>query len=49
MDTQTSPQPVCLNCRVLVELVDLSGVAESREFTIVTARQADFKSGLWVT
>jgi hypothetical protein len=46
MDTQTSPQPVCLNCRVLVELVDLSGVAESREFTIVTARQADFKSGL---
>ena len=46
MDTQTFPQPVCLNCRVLVELVDLSGVAESREFTIVTARQADFKSGL---
>ena len=46
MDTQTSPQPVCLNCRVLVELVDLSGVAESREFTIVSARQADFKSGL---
>ena len=46
MGTLTSPQPVCLNCRVLVELVDLSGEAESHEFTIVTARQADFRSGL---
>jgi hypothetical protein len=46
MDTQTSPQPICLNCRVLVELVDLSGEVDPREFTLVGARQADFKSGL---
>jgi hypothetical protein len=29
-----------------VELVDGSGAAESREFSIVTTKQADFKSGL---
>ena len=46
MDDQVSPQPICLNCHVLVELVDLSGGVEPREFTIVSARQADFKSGL---
>ena len=46
MDTQTSPQPICLNCRVLVELMDVSGAAERREFTLVNAKQADFKSGL---
>ena len=46
MDTQTSPQTICLNCRVLVELVDLSGETESREFRLVGTRQADFKSGL---
>ena len=46
MDTQTSPQSICLNCRVLVELVDLSGEAEPREFSLVGTRQADFKSGL---
>jgi len=46
MDDQASPQPISLNCRVLVELVDLSGQLEPREFTIVTAKQADFKSGL---
>ena len=46
MDTQTSPQSICLNCRVLVELVDVSGAAERREFTLVNAKQADFKSGL---
>jgi len=46
MDTQTSPQSICLNCRVLVELVDLSGEAEPREFSIVGTRQADFKSSL---
>jgi hypothetical protein len=31
---------------VLVELVDSSGEAERREFTIVATEQADFKSGL---
>ena len=46
MDAQPSPQPVSLNCRVLVELVDSSGVAESAEFTLVPAEQADLKSGL---
>ena len=46
MDDQASPQPICLNCHVLVELVDISGGVEPREFTIVTAKQADFKSGL---
>jgi len=37
---------ISLHCRVLVELVDLSGEAERREFTLVTGKQADFKSGL---
>jgi hypothetical protein len=35
-----------LNCRVLVELVESSGESEQREFTLVTAKQADFQSGL---
>jgi len=38
--------PISLNCRVLVDLVDLSREAERREFTLVTGKQADFKSGL---
>jgi hypothetical protein len=46
MDTQSSPQPISLNCRVLVELVDTSGQAERGEFILVPAKQADFKSGL---
>ena len=37
---------ISLNCRVLAELVDSSGEIEQREFTLVTGRQADFKSGL---
>jgi hypothetical protein len=37
---------ITLNCRVLVELVDTSGAVERREFTIVTGKLADFKSGL---
>jgi hypothetical protein len=37
---------ISLHCRVLVELVDSSGEAEQREFTLVTGKQADFKSGL---
>ena len=40
-----SPQ-ISLHSRVLVELVDTSAAGEQREFTIVTAKQADFKSGL---
>ncbi len=35
-----------LNSRVLVELVESSGESEQREFTLVTAKQADFQSGL---
>jgi hypothetical protein len=47
MDTQTSsPQPISLNCRVLVELEDTSGETERREFILVGTEQADFKSGL---
>jgi hypothetical protein len=37
---------IALHSRVTVELVDASGEAERGEFTIVTARQADLKSGL---
>ena len=46
MDAHTSPQTITVNCRVLVELVDTSGQAERREFTLVRSEQADFKSGL---
>jgi hypothetical protein len=38
--------PITYYSRVLVELVDSSGEAERREFTLVTSNQADFKSGL---
>jgi uncharacterized NAD(P)/FAD-binding protein YdhS len=38
--------PIALNCCVLVELVESSGETERREFTLVTAKQADFQSGL---
>ena len=44
MDAQ--PATIKLNSRVLLELVDTSGETERREFTLVPARQADFKSGL---
>lgn len=42
MDTH----PIALHSRVTVELVDASGEAERGEFTLVTAKQADLKSGL---
>ena len=38
--------PIGLNSRVLVEFVESSGESEQREFTLVTAKQADFHSGL---
>ena len=38
--------PVTRHSRVIVELVDNAGEAERREFTLVGAKQADFKSGL---
>jgi len=44
MDAQNLP--ITLHSRMTVELVDSSGQAEQREFTIVTTKQADFKSGL---
>ena len=37
---------ISLNCRVLLDLVDSSGAADRREFTLVTGKQADIKSGL---
>ncbi len=46
MESNHVSLPISLNCRVQVELVDSSGEVEQREFTIVTAKQADFKSGL---
>jgi hypothetical protein len=46
LDIQSQPQPVSLNCRVLVELVDASGQVERQEFMLVPAEQADYKSGL---
>jgi hypothetical protein len=46
MDPKVNMPPISVHCRVLVELVDTSAAVERREFTIVTAKQADFKSGL---
>lgn len=46
MKKGSSSPPISLNCRVQVELVDESGQAEAREFSIVPVRQADLKSGL---
>ena len=44
--TGSSSPPISLNSRVLLELVDVSGQAEQREFRLVPAEQADLKSGL---
>jgi len=46
MESNLPLPPISLHCRLLVELVDSSGEAEQREFTLVTGKQADFKSGL---
>jgi len=46
MESNIHLPPISLHCRVLVELVDLTGEAERREFTLVTGKQADFKTGL---
>ena len=46
LDTSSPSQPISLNCRVIVELVDASGQAERQEFMLVPAEQADYKSGL---
>ena len=46
MAVQPSPQPITLNCRVQVELVDSVGQAEQVEFVLVPSKQADLKSGL---
>ncbi len=45
MDTPQSP-PISLHSRVTVELVDASGQAERGEFTLVTSKRADLRSGL---
>lgn len=46
MESGSHSPRIALNCRIQVELVDASGVTEPREFTLVTGKQADFKSGL---
>ncbi len=46
MEANNKSPRIALHCRVLVELVDSSGAVEQRVFTIVTGKQADFKSGL---
>ena len=46
MESNIHLPPISLHCRVLVELVDFTGEAERREFTLVTGKQADFKTGL---
>ena len=38
--------PITRHSKVLVELIDLSGVAEQVRFTLVASKQADFNSGL---
>jgi len=46
MVAQPASQPITLNCRVQVELVDSVGQAEQVEFVLVPSKQADLKSGL---
>ncbi len=46
MEKQNASLPIALHCRVVVELVDVLGEVEQRAFTIVPAKQADFRSGL---
>jgi hypothetical protein len=46
MTIQNPPQPISLNCRVLLELLDAAGQAERGEYILVPAEQADLKSGL---
>jgi hypothetical protein len=46
MEKQNPSMPIASFSRVLVELVDASGEVEQRAFTIVPAKQADFRSGL---
>jgi hypothetical protein len=46
MESNANAPQIALHCRVLVELVDSNGGVEQREFTIVHAKLADFKSGL---
>ena len=46
MEANISFPLISLNSRVQVELVDLSGETEQREFTLASGKQADFKSGL---
>jgi hypothetical protein len=43
---ETQIPPIGLHAKVTVELVDARGETEQREFTLVGAEQADFKSGL---
>ena len=38
--------PILLGCHVEVDLVDITGESERREFTIVAEKKADFRAGL---
>jgi hypothetical protein len=44
MDIENTP--IARHSKVLVELIDLSGVAEQVRFMLVASKQADFNSGL---
>jgi hypothetical protein len=46
MEKQDPSVPIALHCRVVLELVDVAGEVERKTFTIVPAKQADFRSGL---
>jgi hypothetical protein len=46
MKPDDAPSVIRLHCRVQVDLIDLSGEIERREFTLATRKQADFNSGL---
>jgi hypothetical protein len=46
MNSPAGKQPIHLNNRVTVELVDANGDAERLEYTLVLADQADYKAGL---
>ena len=43
---EESSFPILLGYHVEVELVDIAGESERREFTIVAEKQADFRAGL---
>jgi hypothetical protein len=47
MDMQTSSPAIFLNCRVVLELVDVSGKAEQRQFRLVRPSRPILKAVCW--